>query len=111
MAAEQGDALAQTNLGVILAQRWYRYQLQGTLGDALAEVDFGLVQQDLVLAFMWFTLAAAQGNETAETNKGRIEEWLTPDEITEAQRLSQEWIDTHPQDGGEPSETIRTPSC
>ncbi len=37
LAAEQGDALAQTNLRVTLAQRWFRCQVQGTLGNALPE--------------------------------------------------------------------------
>ena len=58
---------------------------------------------------MWFTLSAAQGNETARTNKDAIEQWLTPEQIAEAQRLSQEWIDRHDPEGGKPSEIIRTP--
>ena len=32
----------------------------------------------------------------------------TPEQITEAQRLTQEWIDTHSQAEGEALETIRT---
>ena len=110
LAAEQGHDIAQTNLGVTYAQRWYRYELEAVYGDTLSEANLGLVQQDLVLAFMWFTLSAAQGNETAQRNKDAIEEWLTLEQIAEAQRLSQEWIERRAQEGIEPSETIRMPN-
>ena len=79
-------------------------------GDSLAKANLGLVQQDLVLAFMWFTLSAAQGNETAQTNKGAIEQWLTHEQIVEAQRQSREWMERPAQEGSEPSETIRIPN-
>jgi len=75
--------------------------------DFLAEVDLGLVQQDLVLAFKWFTLAATQRNETAEMNMGVIDRWMTPEEVAEAQRLSQEWMDAYSRYAAKPSETIR----
>ena len=39
LAAEQGDALAQTNLGVIHAQRRYRYQLEAVQGDSLPRLN------------------------------------------------------------------------
>ncbi len=108
LAAEQGYALVQSNLGVILAQRWYSYHVDAH-GDVLAQANLGLAEQNLVFAYKWFTLAKAQGSETAQTNKGVIEQWLTREQIAEAQRLSQEWVDAHPQGGGEPSETIRLP--
>ena len=50
LAAEQGDATAQTNLGVMYAKG------QGVL-------------QDNVLAHMWYNLGAANGNENGA--KGR----------------------------------------
>ena len=81
LAAEQGDALAQTNLGFMYGN-----------GDG--------VPRDLVFAYMWFNLSAAQGNETAQRNNEMIEQVMTREEIAEAQRLSREWIETHPQDGG-----------
>ena len=79
MAAEQGEALAQTNLGFMYAH-----------GDG--------VPADLVFAYMWFSLSAAQGNETAQRNEQIIEQYLTREQFAEAQRLSREWIETHPQD-------------
>jgi TPR repeat protein len=58
------------------------------------------VPEDLVSAHMWFNLSAAQGNETAQSNGERIEQYMTREQIAEAQRLSREWIETHPQGGG-----------
>jgi hypothetical protein len=77
--------------------------------DTLAAVDQPPGDRDLVMAFMWFTLAEVQETEAAQANKERIEEWLTPDLIAEAERLAQEWIDTHPQAAaaGAAPETIR----
>ena len=49
---------------------------------------------------MWFNLSAAQGNEIAQENKDIVEQRMTREQIAEAQRLSREWIETHPQDGG-----------
>lgn len=72
-AAEQGDADAQFNLGLVYAQ------------------GFG-VAKDYVQAYMWWNLAAAAGNEEAATNRGIIEARMTPEQIAEAQRLSRNWV-------------------
>ena len=80
MAAEQGLAVAQVSLGVLYDR-----------GEGVPE--------DLVYAYMWYNLSAAQGNETAQNNKEIIEPRMTREQIAEAQRLSREWIETHPQDG------------
>ncbi len=81
LAAEQGGALAQSNLGFMYAS-----------GNGVPE--------DLVFAYMWFTLSAAQGNETAQSNNEIVERVMTREQIADAQRLSREWIETHPRDGG-----------
>jgi TPR repeat protein len=57
------------------------------------------VPEDNVLAYMWFNLAAAQGNEDAQRNKDRAERQMTREQIAEAQRLSTEWIEAHPPGG------------
>ena len=59
------------------------------------------VPEDLVFAYLWYDLSAAQGNETAQSKKNVIEQRMTREQIAEAQRLSREWIETHPQDGGD----------
>ncbi len=106
LAAEQGEAPAQTNLGVLLVQRWYRYQVYGP-PDTLAVVS-APVDNDLIMAHMWFALAAAQGTEAAEANRDKVEEWLNASEIAQAQLLAQQWIDAHPQIGSGRPETIRS---
>ncbi len=50
-------------------------------------------------AYMWFNLAAAQGNEVAQGNKDRAESRMTREQIAEAQWLSTEWIEAHPSGG------------
>ncbi len=70
--AEQGDAAAQYNLGVM-----YR-EGQG-------------VPQDDVQAHMWFNLSAAHGMESARTLRDKLAEKMTPAQLADAQRLALEW--------------------
>ena len=58
------------------------------------------VPEDLVFAYMWWHLSAAQGEELARENKDTLERRMTREQIAEAQGLSREWIEAHPQDGG-----------
>ena len=52
----------------------------------------GGVPQDHVLAYMWWTLAAAQGDEDAQRNRDDLAaRRMTPDQLAEAQRLAREW--------------------
>jgi uncharacterized protein len=53
------------------------------------------VPEDNVLAYMWFNLAAAQGDEDAKKGKGMISENMTKEQIAEAQKLSREWLAKH----------------
>jgi len=79
--AEQGNALAQFNLGGMYVR-----------GDGVPEDD--------VLAYMWWNLAAAQGYEDSQGNKPIIhagnEKQMTREQITRAQRLTREWLEEHP---------------
>ena len=117
LAAEQGSAEAQVMLGVMNANgmgvpeddakalQWYL--MAAEQGDATGQVNLGFmygngdgIPENLVSAYMWYNLSAAQGNETAQSNKDIIEQRMTREQIAEAQRLSREWTETHPQDGG-----------
>ena len=60
--AEQGDATAQTNLGVMYA------------------IGAGL-RQNNVRAYAWFSVAAAQGDEDARSKRDIISETLTPEQL------------------------------
>ena len=112
--AEQGDAGAQYGLGLNYefgvsgdlaeAVRWYRLAAEqgygpGQLNLGLAYRDGRGVPQNLVYAYMWFSLSEAQGaaGNPARANKELIEQLMTREQIAEAQGLSREWIETHPQ--------------
>ena len=69
LAAEQGDADAQTNLGVM-----YEY------GDG--------VLTDNRRAYMWYNLASYNGSEQGGKNKDMIAKRMTPADISKAQDMS-----------------------
>lgn len=67
-------------------------------GDAFSEYFLGLmyaqgagVPVDYVLAYMWFNLAAAQGEKDATDLLGSLAKKMTPAQIEEAQKLAREW--------------------
>jgi len=77
LAAAQGDAVAQYNLGLM-----YAY------GDS--------VPKDYVQAHKWFNLAAATDTEKEDRDKAVKERddvaaRMTPAQIAEAQKLAREW--------------------
>jgi len=49
------------------------------------------VPKDLVSAYMWSNLGAAQGQENAKTLRDALEKLMTRSQIEEAQRLTREW--------------------
>ena len=110
--AEQGDANAQYNLGIMYrngrgvprdfaeAARWYRKAAeqdyapaQNSLG-VMYDNGYG-VPQDYVQAHMWFNLGATQGNKRALENRDIAAERMTPTQLAEAQRLAREWMAKH----------------
>ena len=76
MAAEQGQAGAQFNLGIMYAQ-----------GEGVPE--------DHVQAYAWLSIVAAQGNESAKENKDIVTEHMTRAQIEEAQKLSREYWEAY----------------
>jgi TPR repeat protein len=70
-AAEQGNANAQFNLGVMYAK------------------GVG-VPQDYVQAHMWFILAATK-HAKYRADRVRLAKLMTPAQIAKAQRLAREW--------------------
>ena len=69
-AAEQGLAKAQYNLGVMY-----------DTGEGVPENN--------VLAYMWWNLAAFNGNENGSKNKDIISKQMTSEQIGKAQDLSE----------------------
>ena len=103
LAADQGDAGGQNNLGVMYADgrgvpeddaeavRWYRLAADQGLADA--QNNLGVmyangegVPQDNVTAHMWFNIAGANGDEDGRDNREKIERKMTPADISEAQK-------------------------
>jgi TPR repeat protein len=76
-AAEQGDAYAQFNLGLMYAKG------QG-------------VPQDYVHAHKWFNLSAVGGGKDAVKNRDTAAGLMTPAQIAEAQKLAREWKPSSP---------------
>ena len=74
-AADQGNADAQFSLGFMHSRG-------------------GGVPKDLVTAYMWINLAAAQGSESEKRARDALEKQMTPAQIAEAQKLSREWKPT-----------------
>jgi len=108
LAADQGVARAQSNLATMYykgqgvpqdyteAVKWYRRAADQ--GNALAQYNlatmyyFGqVVPQDYVLAHMWANLAASTGSEDKVKKRDAIATFMSPQQITEAQRLAREW--------------------
>jgi len=74
LAAEQGDAGAQTNLGNAYGRG------QGVI-------------QDNVYAHMWFNIAASSGRfKIASKNRDNIAKRMTPSQLEKAQDLARECV-------------------
>jgi TPR repeat protein len=103
-AALHGNAEAQTRLGMMYAYGpadyararlwWEKAALQGDAGaqnhlGQLYEGGLGVSQND-VLAYMWFSLAGANGDKYAAQHRDALANKLTPTQIAEARELAQE---------------------
>jgi uncharacterized protein len=112
--ADQGDAAAQYNLGVMHANgrgvpqnyteaaKWYH--LAADQGDAPAQSNIGGlyaigqgVPKNYISAYTWLSLSAAQGNQIAIKRRDIIARHMTPAQIAKAQKLAREWKPTKPQ--------------
>ncbi len=115
--AEEGDAKAQSGLGLRYyaggaapqnyaeAVRWFR--LAAERGYAEAQVMLGVmsanglgVPKNDAKALQWYLIATEQGDEAAQRRRDLIQPRMTLEQVADAQRLSREWIETHPQGGG-----------
>ncbi len=110
--AEQGDASAQYNLGVMYAKgqgvaldykvaaKWYTKAAEQ--GYARAQYKLGVryaighgVAQDYVMAHMFFNIAAIDGDKSAIESRDLVAKRMTSAQIAEAQKLAREWMRTH----------------
>jgi len=107
LAADQGNASAQYNLGVMYrrgdgvpqdyaeAIRWYR--LAADQGNASAQYNLGImygqgqgVLQDNVMAHMWYNIASANGNDKSGEWRDERAGLMTPADISKAQAMARE---------------------
>ena len=107
--AEEGNAVAQNNLGLMYHNGWgvpqdYKeaarlYRLAAEQGDADAQGNLGVmyvfgkgVTKDFVYAHMWGNIALMNGNERGASVRGHVAEKMTSSQIEEAQRLARECV-------------------
>jgi TPR repeat protein len=72
LAAEQGHASAQNNLGLLLAN-----------GEG--------APQDYVQAYKWLILSAVQGDANAAANRKAVALKMTSGQVDAAQEMAREW--------------------
>ena len=53
------------------------------------------IERDIVESMMWFNLAVAQGNKQAINYRELVRSRMTPEEIDEADRRTEEWKRAH----------------
>jgi len=108
MAAAQGLAVAQYNLGVMYAAaegvdkddaeavRWYRAAAEQ--GHSAAGFNLALmyatghgIPQDYVESYKWFNIAAAEGDREAAKGIDRLTSHMTPEQLAKAKSLAAAW--------------------
>mgnify|MGYP006240838927 CR=1 FL=1 len=109
LAAEQGYADAQFNLGVMYnngngvpqdyKEAVYWYQLAAEQGHSKAQGNLGVmyafgngVMKDYVYAHMWGNIASMNGNDLGALLRDDFAEKMTSSQIEEAQRLARECV-------------------
>ena len=111
LAANQGDAAARLNLGLLYsdglgipqdyeaATRWVR--LAADQGLSAAQYQLGIwytvgsvISRDYTAAHMWLNLAAAQGLPDAREKRDELSRRMSRAQIVAAQQAAREWKPT-----------------
>jgi len=104
LAADQGNAKGQHKLGVMYtiglgvpqdqleAIKWF--MLAADQGNTKAQISLGAMykSKDYVRAYKWYSIAEANGDDSAVKDKDIIEKEMTLAQIAEAQKLVKEWV-------------------
>lgn len=97
LAAEQGAPSAQYMLGLLRLQEciqaeteWLEQQRMQVLRQRRALPDWRRGQCDLVEAYAWVLLAAAQGHQVAGGGKELFTKQMTSEQVAQAQKLAGE---------------------
>lgn len=111
-AAEQGDANAQNALGLMYKeasgvtidddQAFVWFLKAAEQGYAIAQNNVGLAYakgdgtpKDYVSSYMWFNLSASQNNADGIKLRDQLIKKLTPEELTKAQQMTNDWLAKH----------------
>ena len=111
-AAEQGEGIAQMNLGLMYfkglgvvqdykeSANWYWFAADQGIPSAQAKLgmmyEYGHgVFQDYVSAYMWYSLGALQGHKVAREHRDILKKKSSPSQIEVAQQLAREWLVKH----------------
>jgi TPR repeat protein len=115
LAAEQGNASAQSNLGFMYtkgegvrkddaeAVRWYRLAAEQGYADAQYNLAAMYrkgdgVLKDAALAHMWYNISSANGKVAAGELRDFIEKNMTREQIAEATQLARSCMESNYQD-------------
>lgn len=107
-AAEQGEALAQANLGLIYARgrgvpQDYRaamgwYLKAAEQGDASSQNNIGYMYhyghgapKNLIYAFAWYSISSEQGSKVAAANRQIVIDLFDAEELEKGKKLSKEY--------------------
>jgi TPR repeat protein len=104
--AEQGDAIAQHNLGFMYFEgkgipqdfdkAAYWFTKAAEQGSWVAQYNLGFLyskSQDYVRAYAWYNLAASQDKDRAKAAKETLLEKMSPNQIEEGQKLFKKLYD------------------
>ena len=107
LAAAQGNAMAQYNLGVSYqfgegvpqsdaeSLKWYRLAAENGQGEAQSKLGANyalgqVVAQDYIRAYMWFSLAVVSGYADAVETRDTAAKLLNAQELGDAQKMARE---------------------
>lgn len=112
-SAEKGDRDAQYKLGLLYltgngalqdfveAAKWLK--LAAEQGYGLAQYELGMIYRsgyglpaDPVQSYVWLNLAAAAGVQQAMTARDEVMRSLTSKQLTQAQKISRDWLAARP---------------
>jgi TPR repeat protein len=113
LPAERGNDAAQNYLGIMYflgrgvtkddkeSVKWFRRSAEQ--GYNAAQFNLGAayanghgVAQDNVLAHKWMNICGTNGELNGTQNRLSLELRMTPDQITKARKLANEWMEKHP---------------
>lgn len=112
-AADQGDGSAYSILGTLHYQgigmakdsaeaiRMWHKGAEKYDKDAMSQLGFAYLvgdnlPKDFTYAYMWFNLAASNGDVAAAKSRDSVAKNMSADMVMEAQRLGSEWTAQHP---------------